>query len=133
MLTEIPTREAVPVMPAAPVSPDPETDKQFAEIAKNFTVIDLSTARMPDRNRITVMLDLPYLKRFGREPTRELVYGCNFKVAVGDLVSCPPTPHKSTWTTGIVVALNGNGYRGRVKNVRKIKPVPSPESENTPS
>lgn len=122
MLTEIRTTEAAPEL---------DTDSQFSEIAKNFTVIDLSAARMPDRNRITVMLDLPHLKKFGREPTRELVYGCNFKVAVGDLVSCPPTPHKSSWTTGMVVALNGNGYRGPVKYVRKID-TPDTESSAQP-
>src|SRR4051794_37274845 len=108
LLTEIRTREAAPVVPLRPTSPDPETDKQFEEIARNFTVIDLETARLPDNNRISVMLDLPHLKQYGHESTRELVYGCNFAVAVGDLVSCPPTPHNSVWTTGMVVALHGN-------------------------
>ncbi|MFJ2662630.1 hypothetical protein [Arthrobacter koreensis] len=124
LLTEIPRTEAAPT---------PDIDQQFEEITKNFTVIDLSTARMPDKNRITVMLDLPHLKKYGRNPTKELVYGCNFKVAVGDLVSCPPTPRNGKWTTGIVVALNGNGYRGPAKNVRKIKKPSTPESETSTS
>lgn len=133
LLTEIHTREAAPVIPTAPAVPDPDIDKQFEQIASNFTVIDLSTARMPDKNRITVMLDLPHMKQFGRNPAMGLVYGCNFKVAVGDLVSCPPTPRNGKWTTGIVVALNGNGYRGRVKNVRRIKKASTPESETSTS
>lgn len=127
LLTEIRRREAAPLAPERPASPDPETDRQFEEIAKNFTVIELSTARVPEKNRITVLLDLPELARFGRETTLELVYGCNFAVAVGDLVSCPPTPHKASWTTGVVTALDGGRYRGRVKHVRKINPKPTPE------
>lgn len=130
LLTETLTREAAPVMPAAP---EAEIDSQFAEIAKNFTVVDLSIAQMPDKNRITVLLELPHLKKFGRNPTRELVYGCTFEVALGDIVSCPPTPHYGKWTTGIVVALNGDGYRGRVKYVRKIKKPSTPESETPTS
>lgn len=116
--------------PDAPTAPASEVDRQFEEIAKNFTVIDLDKASMPEKNRITVLLDLPHLRRYGHQPTRELVYGCNFAVAVGDLVSCPPTPLNNTWTTGVVTALNGGGYRGRVKYVRKIKP--ETESETTP-
>lgn len=126
MLTEIRTREAAPVAPDRPASD--HIDQQFEGIAKNFTVIDLSTARIPDRNRITVMLELPHLKKYGREPTLELVYGCNFAVAVGDLVSCPPTPYKSSWTTGMVVALDGGSYKGPVKHVRKIRTPPPSES-----
>lgn len=76
----------------APARPVADLDHQFQSIAKNFAVIDTGTAQMPKKHRITVMLDLPHLKKYGREPTRELVYGCNFAVAVGDLVSCPPTP-----------------------------------------
>lgn len=132
-LTEIRRREAAPVAPDRPASPDPEIDKQFEEIAKNFTVIELKRAEVPEKNRITVLLDLPQLARFGRETTLELVYGCNFVVAVGDLVSCPPTPYKNSWTTGVVVSLDGGQYRGRVKHVRKISPEPTPESENTKS
>lgn len=130
MLTEIRTKEAAPLAPARPAS---ETDKQFEEIAKNFAVIDLSTAQMPDKNRITVMLDLPHMKKYGREPTLELVYGCNFAVSIGDLVSCPPTPRKSSWTTGMVVALDGGNYKGRVKHVKKLRNSTPPESENTTS
>lgn len=133
LLAEIATREAAPATPGGPAAPSPDIDQQFDEIAKNFAVIDLSAARLPDKNRITVMLDLPHMKKFGRNPTMELVYGCNFKVAAGDLVSCPPTPRNGKWTTGIVVALNGNGYRGRVKNVRKIKKPSTPESETSTS
>jgi hypothetical protein len=133
LLTEIRRREAAPLAPERPAVPDAETDKQFEEIAKNFTVIELSTAKVPEKNRITVLLDLPQLAQFGRETTLELVYGCNFAVAVGELVSCPPTPYKASWTTGVVVALDGGHYRGRVKHVRKIKPEPTPESENTTS
>lgn len=118
--------------PSKPVAPLDDLDQQFAAIAKNFTVVDTNTAQMPKKNRITVMLDLPHLKKYGRNPTRELVYGCTFKVAIGDLVSCPPTPRgKNKWTTGMVVALDGGHYKGPVKFVKKIKP--KPESENTPS
>jgi len=133
LLTEIRRREAAPLAPERPASPDAEVDRQFEEIAKNFTVIELSTAKVPEKNRITVLLDLPELARFGRETTLELVYGCNFAVTVGDPVLCPPTPHNNTWTVGVVTALDGGQYRGRVKHVRKIKPEPTSESENRPS
>ena len=133
LLTEIRRREAAPLAPERPASPDPEIDAQFEQIAKNFTVIELSTAKVPEKNRITVLLDLPELARFGRETTLELVYGCNFAVALGDLVSCPPTPHNNTWTTGVVTALDGGRYRGQVKHVRKINPKPTQESENSPA
>lgn len=133
ILTEIRTRVPAPAAPAGPASPDPEMDKQFEEIAKNFTVVDLSLAQKPDKKRITVMLDLPHLKKYGREPTRELVYGCDFRVAVGDLVSCPPTPRgKNKWTTGMVVALDGGSYKGRVKYVKKIRTPEPTESEKQP-
>lgn len=112
-----------------PAGPQADLDRQFHDIAKNFAVVDTSTAQMPKRKRITVMLDLPHLKKYGREPTRELVYGCNFKVSVGDLVSCPPTPRgKNKWTTGMVVALDGGHYRGAVKFVKKIRSA-KPEKE----
>lgn len=133
LLTEIRRREAAPLAPERPAAPDAEVDRQFEEIAKNFTVIEVSTAKVPDKNRITVLLELPHLARFGRETTVELVYGCTFAVAVGDPVACPPTTHNSTWTTGVVTALDGGRYRGRVKHVRKINSKPTPESENTPS
>lgn len=108
----------------APARPVADLDHQFQSIAKNFAVIDTGTAQMPKKHRITVMLDLPHLKKYGRNPTRELVYGCNFAVAVGDLVSCPPTPRgKNAWTTAMVVALDGGHYRGAVKYVRKIRPT----------
>lgn len=126
LVTEIHPREAAPLAPERPAPPDPATDRQFEEIAKNFTVIDLETARVPDRNRITVMLELPRLDGSGpKTTTLELVYGCNFAVSLGELVSCPPTPYKSSWTTGMVVALDGGTYRGRVKHVRRIKPEPA--------
>lgn len=129
LLAELPVREAVPLAPERPAPPDPETDRQFEEIAKNFTVIDLETARVPEKNRITVMLELPCLDGSGRKTTTlELVYGCNFAVSLGELVSCPPTPYKASWITGVVVALDGGTYRGRVKHVRRITAQPAPEA-----
>jgi hypothetical protein len=136
MLTEIRTTAD---MPLAPERPTADVDKQFQAIAKNYRAdanasTVTSTAKKPDKDRITVLLDLPHLKQYGYDPTRELVYGCTFAVSVGDLVSCPPTPRHGRWTTGIVVALDGGHYRGRVKQVRKVKAAaqPSkPESEST--
>lgn len=98
-----------------------EVDQTFDAIigCMALTVVDERT--VPERNRITVLLDLPHLEKYGHQRTRELVYGCNFPVAVGDQVLCPPTPLCSKWTTGVVTALDGGQYRGRVKHVRKIK------------
>lgn len=74
---------------------------------------------VPEKGRITVLVTFPHLAKYGHETTRELVYGCRFEVAVGDLVKCPPTRLYSRWTTGMVVALDGKGYRGPVKQVRR--------------
>lgn len=98
---------------------DRTLDSQFEDIVQNFMVLDERTA--PEDGRITVLLDLPHLKDYGRPTTVTLVYGCQFPVAVGDLVRCPPTPRYSKWTTGQVVALDGGQYRGPVKQVKPIK------------
>ena len=92
---------------------------QFDEIVKNLTILDERSK--PDDGRITVLLNLPHLKSFGIDPVVTLVYGCNFPVAVGDLVRCPPTPRYGKWTTGQVIALNGGSYKGPVKFVKPIK------------
>lgn len=68
--------------------------------------------------RITVLITLA--GRSGEPRTRELTYGCTFPVSVGDAVDCPPTPYTSTWTAGMVVSLQGAGWRGRVKYVQPL-------------
>jgi len=114
----------------APVEalPSIDIDTAFDEIVASLGLTAPDERTRPEHDRITVLLDLPHLRRYGHEPTRELVYGCSFPVKVGDLVSCPPTPLHRAWTTGVVVALTGNGYKGRVKYVRKHRPK-GPEKE----
>lgn len=87
-----------------------DVDGQFREIVKRLR-----------RSRITVLLELPHLKRYNRDPVVELTYGCNFAVDIGDRVLCPPTPRYRAWTTGVVMALHGSGYKGRVKYVKQIE------------
>lgn len=103
-----------------------DVDAAFAALTDGLTIVEERV--VPKKNRITVMLDLPHLAKYGRTPTRELTYGCNFKVAVGDLVMCPPTPLHHQWTTGMVTALTHNGYKGRVKFVKKTKAEISSEA-----
>lgn len=68
--------------------------------------------------RITVLISFPGPR--GQHRTLELTYGCRFEVAIGDAVDCPPTPYRSNWTVGMVVALHGNGYQGKVKYVEPV-------------
>lgn len=75
----------------------------------------------PKSDRVVVLINFPHLEKYGHESTRELVYGCGFSVKVGDLVSCPPTKLHPKRTTGVVISLSSNGYRGPVKYVRKVK------------
>lgn len=96
-------------------------DHQFDSIVGNLTVVDLRQATRPEDDRITVLLDLPHLKQYGHDPTRELTYGCNFEVKVGDQVRCPPTPFHNKWTVGLVVGLSANGYKGPVKYVKPME------------
>lgn len=104
-------------------APQLDINAAFAALTAGLTLYEVKS--QPKRNRITVVIDLPHLKKYGHDPTRELVYGCNFPVALGDLVSCPPTPlGKQKWTTAMVVALDGGRYKGPVKYVRKITPDP---------
>lgn len=78
--------------------------------------------KMPKKGRIRVLVDFPHVRYYGHKDTlRELVYGCDFKVAVGDKVLCPPTALYSAWSTGVVVALDGGGYNGPVKKVKKYR------------
>lgn len=79
--------------------------------------------RLPRRRRIRVLVHMPHVAAYkGTTTTAELVYGCRFPVAVGDAVLCPPMPRdpERTWKTGIVTAMNGSGYTGRVRQVRPI-------------
>lgn len=86
-----------------------------------LTVVDQDLRTAPEEGRITVLVDLPHLPKYGHQSTRELVYGCSFAVKVGDMVKCPPTPLYSQWSTGVVMALDGRGYAGPVKFVQKIE------------
>ena len=94
------------------------TNKEFDSIVGSLTIVD--ERESPENNRITVMVDMPHVRKYGhRETTRELVYGCSFPVKKGDTVLCPPTPRNKKWSTGVVVSLDGRGYKGRVKYVKK--------------
>lgn len=99
--------------------PQLNIDQHFDDMVANYQ--QWSQTNPEEDDHITVMLNLPHLAKYGRPTTVELVYGCTFPVAVGDAVLCPPTPRgEPTWTTGVVVALDGRGYKGPVKYVRKI-------------
>lgn len=96
----------------------------------SLTIVDERT--VPGKNRITVAR--PAAPGEVRPPADaraglRQVYGCNFPVAVGDQVLCPPTPLYSEWTTGVVTALDGRQYRGCVKHVRKVKKDQPEEAE----
>lgn len=105
----------------APAAPQLDVDLHFQHITANFYHM-VNGTQPDDDDRIVVLLDLPHLANYGRLTQVELVYGCSFPVAVGEAVSCPPTPRgPNEWTTGIVVALNGRDrYDGPVKYVRKV-------------
>lgn len=109
-------------MSHAPVEPQLDVNQHFNDLVRNFVALEMGSSPLPEDVRITVLLELPHLAKYGRETTVELVYGCTFLVEVGDAVLCPPTPRGSnTWTTGVVTALDGKGYEGPVKYVRKIE------------
>lgn len=112
MVTFVPTEELI-------ASSDLKV--QFDAVVGSLEIVKPDARNKPKHDRITVMVELPHLKRYGHQPTREMTYGCSFPVQVGDLVRCPPTPLYGHWTTGVVTALEANGYCGRVKYVRKIK------------
>jgi len=104
----------------ARAAPELDVDQHWRDITTQLMVDELALATA-DR-RITVMLHLPYLKDYGMPELIFPVYGCNFSVEVGDSVLCPPTPRgDGSWNTGVVVALDGSGYAGPVKYVRKIE------------
>lgn len=106
----------------APAEPQLNVDQHFTEIMEGVFSTEEAVETLPEDGRIRVMVDMSHLQRYGHETTRELVYGCSFPVKVGDAVLCPPPPRgDGTWPTGVVVALDGNGYKGPVKYVRKIE------------
>lgn len=111
----------VAFVPTEELTASSDLKVQFDAVAGTLEIVETDLRIKPKHDRITVMLDLPHLKRYGHQTTRELTYGCSFPVQVGDVVRCPPTPLYGHWTTGVVTALEANGYRGRVKYVRKIK------------
>ena len=63
-----------------------------------------------------------HLLRFGFSTEQHTIGDPSFAVEIGDQVLCPPTPRgDGSWNTGMVVALDGGGYAGPVKYVRKIE------------
>lgn len=107
-------------MVATHTEPELDVNQHFNDLVRNYAAEMAGSSPLPEDARITVLLELPHLANYGRETTVELVYGCTFLVAVGDVVLCPPTPRgPSTWTAGVVTALDGKGYAGPVKYVRK--------------
>lgn len=107
---------------SALAEPQLNVDQHFTEIMEGVFSTEEAVETLPEDGRIRVMVDMSHLQRYGRETTVELVYGCSFPVKVGDAVLCPPAPRgDGNWMTGVVVALDGNGYKGPVKYVRKIE------------
>lgn len=103
------------------MKPKLDVDQHFKEITAFILADGLMESVEGQSDRITVMVHLPYLKEYGKPQTLELVYGCRFPVAVGSSVLCPPTPRgDGSWVNGVVVSLDGSGYDGPVKYVRKI-------------
>lgn len=100
--------------------PELDVDQHWKDITTAYMVEELVDATT--ERRITVMLNLPYLKDYGMPEIIYPVYGCSFTVEIGDSVLCPPTPRgDGSWNTGLVVALDGGGYAGPVKYVKKIE------------
>lgn len=100
-----------------------ETRKSFDEIVAGVAAPSEAAAprNAPKQNRyITVLVNMPHVKKYGKGPTMSLTYGCSFVVVVGDHVLCPPTRLNPKWTRGIVTDLEANGYRGRVKYVAPL-------------
>lgn len=98
-----------------------DIDQHFKEITTGLLVDEMAESLVRESDRITVMLNLPYLADYDMPTIITPVYGCTFPVAVGSQVLCPPTPRgDGSWNVGVVVALDGKGYNGPVKYVRKI-------------
>lgn len=81
---------------------------------------DLPEKRLPDDDRVTVLVTMKHLRNFGRDPVRRLTYGCSFPVSIGEVVWVPPSAQNQVWIKGTVIALKGDGYDGPVKSVRQI-------------
>jgi len=73
---------------------------------------------------VTVRVDMPHLKKYGRPSVATLAYGATFDVKPGDMVMCPPTRLNKTWTKGTVIAVDelaSSDWTGRLKYVAKPK------------
>lgn len=79
-----------------------------------------SKTPQPRRRYITVLVQMPHLRKYGKNPMMRLTYGADFPVSPGDTVLCPPTRLEPRWTKGTVVELDPGSYRGPVKYVRPI-------------
>lgn len=75
----------------------------------------------PQRQFIVVEVEMPHVGHYGHRTRMRLTYGCTFAVKPGDAVRCPPTRLNDAWTTGVVIAMGTQGYRGKVKYVAKSK------------
>ena len=107
---------------SAQAEPRLDVDQHFNDIVEGFDLIGQTVETIPEDGRITDMVEMSHLQRYGRETTRELVYGCTFPVKLGDEVLCPPAPRgDGKWAVGVVVALDGKGYKGPVRHVRKME------------
>lgn len=82
---------------------------------------DLPEKRIPDGERVTVLVTMKHLRNYGRDPVSRLTYGCSFPVSIGEVVWVPPSPQNQVWIKGTVVALESDGYDGPVKSIRQIK------------
>lgn len=113
-------------MVAVHAEPQLDVNQHFNDLVRNYAAEMAGSSPAFEDARIVVLLELPHLAKYGRETAVELVYGCTFSVAVGDVVLCPPTPRgPSEWTAGVVVSLDGKKlYTGPLKYVRKAS---SPE------
>lgn len=91
-----------------------------AEALRGVCVVEPKPA-----GRVVVQAYLKHVKRYGHDPSLDLVYRWpGGALAVGDLVLCPKTPMGPGPFVAMVVSLNGDDhpYKGPVKTIiRKVE------------
>ena len=91
----------------------------FAPAASPQAVLD---KREQGHHLVTVRVDMPHLRKYGRSSVVTLAYGATFDVKAGDAVMCPPTRLNKQWTKGTVIAVDDlvvSDWSGRLKYVAK--------------
>lgn len=96
-----------------------DLDADIDEIIRRILAADPEP--IPAR-RVLVEAYLPHVKKYGHNPTLRMVYMWRGgKLALGDLVLCPPTPLRNSAFTGVIVSLDASNhpYKGPAKHIIK--------------